>query len=140
MKLLATVKRLSKLWVTGLLGTAIDMFWLFIFSRYFFHGDFLIYYIAPVISFELATFCNFNLAHYWVWKDRHVHGFYLQRLIKYNAVRMFAFSIKMIFLLIFKYTFHWDVLICNLGGYLFTFFINFLVYEKIVFKKKSTDT
>jgi putative flippase GtrA len=133
------MKRLIKFWLTGITGTCVDMVVLFVLSRYVFKTDFLIYYIAPIISFELAMFNNYNVSRYWVWKDRHKHGTYFIQLYKYNIACLAAFGVKMVFLILAKQLFSWDVLLCNLIGLCFSFVVNYIAGEKLIFRHEPEE-
>lgn len=128
------MKRLIKFCLTGFTGTVVDMTVLFVMSRYIFKTDLLIYFVAPIISFEAAMFNNYNISRYWVWKDRHKHGDYFKQLYKYNITCLLAFGVKMVFLILAKQIFSWDVLLCNLAGLCFSFVVNYVAGEKLIFR------
>jgi putative flippase GtrA len=128
--------RFLKFWLTGISGTIIDTAVLFILSRYVFQTTFLIYFIAPTISFEFAMFNNFNLSYYWVWKDRKGTSSYFTKLLKYNLTCIVAFGVKMPILILTMQLFHLDVILCNLVGLCFSFLVNYFGGDKFVFRKK----
>ncbi len=133
------IRRLFKFWITSASGTVVDMGILFLLSRYLFQKEFLIYFLAPVISFEFAMFNNFNISYFWVWKDRDLCSFlsYLIKLLKYNLTCTVAFGVKMVVLTLAKELFHWDVLFCNLAWLSVSFTINYLGGDKFVFRKTN---
>lgn len=137
------MKRFVKFWVTSASGTVVDTLVLFLLSRYVFRTDFLVYFIAPVISFEAAMFNNYSLSYIWVWRERNTPDkySYFNKLIKYNVTCLAAFGVKMFFLLVFKALFGWDVVICNLAALCFSFVVNYVGGDKFVFvAEKNKET
>ena len=134
-------KRFVKFHITGLSGTVVDMAVLFALSRFAFQTDFQIYYLAPVISFEISAFYNYNISLFWVWRDRRVSGQlkYFPRFLQFNLARIVGFAVRMIILLSVKEVFALDVLWCNLAGLSVSGIVNFLAGEKIIFKKQEEN-
>ena len=134
--------RMVKFSATSLVGTAVDMFVLWILSDFVFDGYVGEYIISPVISFECAAITNYIVAYNYVWKDRvqerSTKNFW-KRFIGYNLTAVSAFLVKMAFLLGLEKLFHWDVLICNLVALCVSGLVNFLVNELVVFKKKTPE-
>ena len=54
--------------LTSVAGTIVDLGLHWLLSEYVFDGSYWgSFWIAPTISFELATLTNFFIAYYWVW-------------------------------------------------------------------------
>ncbi len=99
------------------------------------------YLIGPTISFEVATFANFLMSYYWIWKNRisnrssaksfwrHFGGF--------NVSCIFGFFVKMIFLVLFGKLFGWDAWVCNLLAVCISGILNYFLAEVLVFRKKT---
>ncbi len=99
------------------------------------------YWIGPAISFEVATFANFLMSYYWIWKNRisnrssaksfwrHFGGF--------NVSCIFGFFVKMIFLVLFEKLFGWDAWLCNLLAVCISGILNYFLAEVLVFRKKT---
>ncbi len=97
------------------------------------------YWIGPAISFEVATFANFLMSYYWIWKNRisnrssaksfwrHFGGF--------NLSCIFGFFVKMIFLILFERLFGWDAWLCNLLAVCISGILNYFLAETVVFRK-----
>jgi len=129
--------RLYKFSLSSASGLVVDTAVLFVLSRFIFKSEFLIYFIAPVISFEFAVFNNFNISYYWVWKDRKgATSSYFKTLLNYHLISITAFVVKMTVLILTMQLFHFDVILCNFIGLCFGFFVNFLGGDKFVFKRK----
>lgn len=131
--------RFLKFWLTGISGTVIDTAVLFFLSRYVFKTNFLIYFIAPIISFEFAMFNNFNISYHWVWKDRKSSSLYLSRLLNYNLLCIVAFGVKMGGLILTMQLFHIDVILCNFVGLSFSFIVNYFGGDKFIFTQKRLE-
>lgn len=99
------------------------------------------YWIGPAISFEVATFANFLMSYYWIWKNRisnrssaksfwrHFGGF--------NVSCIFGFFVKMVFLVLFEKIFGWDAWLCNLLAVCISGILNYFLAEVLVFRKKT---
>ncbi len=99
------------------------------------------YWIGPAISFEVATFANFLMSYFWIWKNRisnrssrksfwrHFGGF--------NVSCIFGFLVKMVFLVLFERIFGWDAWLCNLLAVCISGILNYFLAEILVFRKKS---
>ena len=99
------------------------------------------YWIGPAISFEVATFANFLMSYYWIWKNRisnrssaksfwrHFGGF--------NVSCIFGFLVKMVFLVLFEKLFGWDAWLCNLLAVCISGILNYFLAEVFVFRKKT---
>lgn len=137
---LGTVVDTVVLWAVGLALKAMvsahpaSGFW----NDFEYWGEYL---IGPTISFEVATFANFLMSYYWIWKNRisnrssaksfwrHFGGF--------NVSCIFGFFVKMIFLVLFGKLFGWDAWVCNLLAVCISGILNYFLAEVLVFRKKT---
>lgn len=99
------------------------------------------YWIGPAISFEVATFANFLMSYYWIWRNRisnrssaksfwrHFGGF--------NVSCIFGFLVKMVFLVMFEKIFGWDAYLCNLLAVCISGILNYFLAEVLVFRQKT---
>ena len=99
------------------------------------------YWLGPAISFEVATFANFLMSYYWIWKNRisnrssaksfwrHFGGF--------NVSCIFGFLVKMVFLVLFEKLFGWEAWLCNLLAVCISGILNYFLAEVLVFRKKT---
>lgn len=129
-----------KFLVSRLLGTLIETVVLLVLSSYVFFSYAGKYIVAPAISFEIVMFINFIISYYWIWNKsisaRNAKAF-LTRLGVFNLSAIFGFAIKMGFLLLFASILKWNVVYCNLLALLISGIVNFLLAEKVVFKKRA---
>lgn len=127
-----------KFFISRLLGTLIETVILWIFSTYIFFSYVGTYIVAPTISFEIVMFCNYVISYYWIW-NKHVFPksakYFFTRLALFNISSILGFLIKMGFLLLFERLFKLDVVYCNLIALLISGIVNFLLAERLVFKK-----
>lgn len=127
-----------KFLISRIAGTLVDTFLLWILSTYIFSNYFGVYIVSPTISFEAAMFFNYVVSYYWIWdKNLAVKNskVFFSRLLVFNLSSIFAFFVKMGFLLLFERLFGWDVVYCNLLALVISGIVNFIITEWIVFKK-----
>jgi putative flippase GtrA len=131
--------RFIKFVTSRMLGTLVDTAVLWLASTYLFHSYTGIYIISPAISFEAAMFCNYVISYYWIWNhnipQKSRHDFFI-RLLAYNLSVLLGFGVKMVFLLMFERIFGWHVVYCNIAALFISGFVNFILSEKIIFKKQ----
>jgi putative flippase GtrA len=137
---LKLAKRFAEFSASSLLGTAVDTAILWVFSKWVFHtyaGQFL---ISPAISFECAVLTNFIVAYFLIWKDRisaRTRRSFLRHFAGYNISCLGAFIVKMIFLLLIQRLFKLNVIWCNLLALCVSGGLNFILNEKVVFRRKN---
>lgn len=137
---LKLAKRFAEFSASSLLGTAVDTAILWVFSKWVFHtyaGQFL---ISPAISFECAVLTNFIVAYFLIWKDRisaRTSRSFLRHFAGYNISCLGAFTVKMIFLLLIQRLFKLNVIWCNLLALCVSGGLNFILNEKVVFRRKN---
>lgn len=129
--------RLPKYVLVNSAGTVVDTAVLWLVSHYLFQSFAGEYLLAPLISFECAVFFNFLFSFFFVWKDRvdmrNVKTFFRKYLL-YNLSCTMTFLLKMSFLLMLKYLFGWNVVICNLIAICISGIVNFIMNEWVIFR------
>lgn len=135
---LGTVIDTAVLWGVGLLLQAIatanpeSTFWV----GFNYWGE---YWIGPVISFEIATFANFIMSYFWIWRnrisDRSSAKSFWRHFGGFNLSCIFGFIVKMVFLVLCERLFHWDAWLCNLVAVSISGILNYFLAESLVFKK-----
>jgi len=135
---MSMLSKYLKFFISRLLGTLIETIILWVFSTYLFFSYVGTYIVAPTISFEIVMFCNYVISYYWIWNKhifpKNTKSFFI-RLALFNISSILGFLIKMGFLLLFERLFKWDVVYCNLIALLISGIVNFLLAERLVFKK-----
>lgn len=135
--------------LTSVAGTIVDLGLHWVLSEYFFDGSYWgSFWIAPTISFELATLTNFFIAYYWVWKERVSKPGSLRSLVRhcvaYNATCIGGYLIKLGAMQGFHFLFvsqGWfqdlsvEPVLCNLLGLCFSGCFNFVMNEFVIFNK-----
>src|SRR3989339_1642845 len=135
---MSMLSKYLKFFISRLLGTLIETVILWIFSTYLFFSYVGTYIVAPTISFEIVMFCNYVISYYWIWNKQISQKntkYFFTRLALFNISSILGFLIKMGFLLLFESLFKWDVVYCNLIALLISGIVNFLLAERLVFKK-----
>lgn len=141
-KIKDTLLRFVRFSATSLFGTVVDTLVLWACSSWIFHTYFGEYVISPAISFECAVLTNFTISYFYTWKDRissKTKKSYLRHLAGYNISCLGVFLLKMVFLLTIQRLFKWDVVWCNLLALCFSGIINFLMNERVVFRRRKTS-
>lgn len=135
--------------LTSVAGTIVDLGLHWVLSEYVFDGSYWgSFWIAPTISFELATLTNFFIAYYWVWKERVSKPGSLRSLVRhcvaYNATCIGGYLIKLGAMQGFHFLFvsqGWfqdlsvEPVLCNLLGLCFSGGFNFVMNEFVIFNK-----
>ena len=141
------LKRFAVFSVTSGAGTLVDLgvhWWLaasFLQERYWWT-----FWVAPVISFELAVLTNFLIAYYFVWRERiskrSVRSFF-RHFAGYNATATGVFLIKLLFMQGFHLFFvalgwfqgtTYKPVLCNLLALCVSGCFSFVLNEFVVFK------
>ena len=104
------------------------------------------FWVAPVISFELAVLTNFLIAYYFVWRERisqrSVRSFF-RHFAGYNATATGVFLIKLLFMQGFHLFFvalgwfqgtTYEPVLCNLLALCVSGCFSFVLNEFVVFK------
>jgi putative flippase GtrA len=138
--------RYAKFAGTSVVGSIVDTLVLWLLSDLIFtRGYWGEYIISPLISFQCAVAVNYMISYFYVWKDRtrkrsdaSIRRFF--RLYgAYNLSSSVVFLFRLgVLLLIEKFT-GWDVVICNLVAMCFSGIINFVINNRLIFKKKKTN-
>lgn len=127
--------------LSTLVGTAVDMFVLWVCSHLIFRGWYIgETIVSPTISFEFAVMANFIVASLFVWRDRvqwRPFSSLAKTFLKYNTSCIAGFLFKLAILVAAQLAFHWDVLLCNLFALCFSGIFNFVMNEWFVYRKKQ---
>ena len=135
--------------LTSVAGTIVDLGLHWIRSKFAFDGSYWgSFWIAPTISFEVATLTNFFIAYYWVWKERVSKPGSMRSLVRhciaYNATCVGGYIIKLAAMQGFHFLFvsldlfqdlSVEPVLCNLLGLCFSGCFNFVMNEFVIFNK-----
>lgn len=141
------LRRFAVFSVTSGAGTLVDLgvhWWLaasFLQERYWWT-----FWVAPVISFELAVLTNFLIAYYFVWRERisqrSVRSFF-RHFAGYNATATGVFFIKLLVMQGFHLLFvalgwfqgaTYEPVLCNMLALCISGCFSFVLNEFVVFK------
>lgn len=140
--------------LTSMAGTIIDLGLHWLLASYAFDGSYWgSFWIAPTISFEVATLANFFIAYYLVWRERVSKPGSMRSLLRhlaaYNATCIGGYFIKFVAMQGFHFLFvsmnwlqDWSVepVFCNLLGLCFSGIFNFVMNEFVIFNKNKVKT
>lgn len=134
---------------TSMVGTLVDLGLHWALSSFVFDGNYWgSFWIAPVISFEVAAMANFVIAYFFVWKERVTYRgrrSFWRHFAGYNAAGVGAFILKFIVMQGVHFLFlslgwlqeySFEPVICNLIGLCFSGLFNFYMSEFVIFNKK----
>lgn len=137
---------------TSMVGTLVDLGLHWALSSFVFDGSYWgSFWIAPVISFEVAAMANFVIAYFFVWKERVTYRgrrSFWRHFAGYNAAGVGAFILKFIVMQGVHFLFlslgwlqeySFEPVICNLIGLCFSGLFNFYMSEFVIFNKKKPE-
>ena len=137
---------------TSMVGTLVDLGLHWALSSFVFDGNYWgSFWIAPVISFEVAAMANFVIAYFFVWKERVTYRgrrSFWRHFAGYNAAGVGAFILKFIVMQGVHFLFlslgwlqeySFEPVICNLIGLCFSGLFNFYMSEFVIFNKKKPE-
>lgn len=141
--MLPVLVRYVKFLGTSLVGTVVDTLVLWLLSDFAFtKGYWGEYVISPVLSFQSAVLANFVISYFYVWKDRTAgsrrFGTFMKLYAAYNLSCSSVFVVRLGAILLVEMFTGWDVVICNLTAMCVSGFVNFLLTNNIVFRKRSS--
>ena len=136
--------------LTSMAGTVVDLGLHWVLCKYLFDGSYWgSFWIAPVISFEVAAMVNYLIAYHYVWKERisyrNARSFW-RHFAGYNAAGIGAFILKFIVMQGMHFLFvkfgvlqgnSLEPVLCNLIGLCFSGLFNFTMSEFVIFNKKQ---
>lgn len=132
-----TLVRFLKYSGTSLVGTLVDTLVLWILSDLVFtKGYWGEYVVSPAISFQCAVITNFLISYFYVWKDREKTRNPFLTFLYYDISCTAVFLLRLGFLLLVERIFGWDVVICNLVAMCVTGIINFVMNNRVIFRKR----
>lgn len=132
-----TLVRFLKYSGTSLVGTLVDTLVLWILSDLVFtKGYWGEYVVSPAISFQCAVVTNFLISYFYVWKDRKKTRNPFLTFLYYDLSCTAVFLLRLGFLLLVELIFGWDVVICNLVAMCVTGIINFVMNNRVIFRKR----
>lgn len=132
-----TLVRFLKYSGTSLVGTLVDTLVLWALSDLVFtKGYWGEYVVSPAISFQCAVITNFLISYFYVWKDREKTRNPFLTFLYYDISCTAVFLLRLGFLLLVERIFGWDVVICNLVAMCVTGIINFVMNNRVIFRKR----
>jgi len=134
--------------ITSGVGTLVDLGGHWLLAANFYVDSYLwTFWIAPLISFEVAVLTNFLIAYYFVWRERISHRntrSFFRHFAAYNATATGVFFIKLLamqgfhLLLVALDLFQgksYEPVLCNTLALCVSGFFSFVLNEFVIFKK-----
>ncbi len=133
------IKRLGEFVVANTIGTLVDTAVLWVFASYILKGSYVGENIfSPAVSFEAAVLTNFLCSYKVIWKERitrHDRRSFWRHYIPYNLSCTGVFLLRLAFLVLAKEITGVHVVFCNLMAMCITGLLNFLLGDKLIFRK-----
>ena len=125
--------RFGKFVLTNLSGTVVDTAVLLGLSAVW-SSPALLYLLAPVIAFELATLNNFTLAYNWVWRERVEPSWkdFWTRFVKFNVSVLGVFLMRLGLIAVLGFSLGLPVVVCNLIALTLSGLVNFGAADRLV--------
>lgn len=137
------IKRFGGFAVANALGTVVDTAVLWVFSTYVLNGTYFGENIlSPTISFEAAVLTNFLCSYRVIWKDRvsaRTSRSFWRHYLPYNVSCTGIFFLRLAILVLLKELTGFHVVFCNLMAMCVTGLLNFLMGEKVIFRRKQSS-
>ena len=125
-------------------GTLTDTLVLWLLSSFVFsEGYWGEYVLSPAIAFQCAVAVNFTIAYFYVWKDRitAVQGTCVARFLRlylaYNLSCSAVFLLRLGVLLLIERFAGWNVVFCSLAAMVISGIVNFILENRLVFRKRK---
>ncbi len=133
------IRRIGEFILANALGTLVDTAVLWIFASFILDGSYLgENIISPVISFEAAVLTNFLCSYSVIWRDRITcrgKKSFFRHYIPYNLSCTGVFFFRLGLLVLAKEITGVHVVLCNLMAMCVTGLLNFLLGDKLIFRK-----
>ena len=144
--MLKLLERFMKFVGTGLIGSVVDTFVLWIMSDFIFkEGYWGEYVFSPMVSFQCAVAVNFTIFYFYVWKDRTRTApeaekrRFFKLFLAYDLSASGVFLIRLGLLLMIERFTGLDVVFCNLIAMCFSGLLNFAIENLVIFRKKNSE-
>lgn len=122
--------------MVGLAGFAVDNLTYLLLSRLL-TGVTARTFVVPVLSYQVAMFCNFLLSFYWVWRDRRSgNRHFARRLLLYNATTAVPFLFRMVAYVQLFRLLRLEGIVSNMIAILVGVAFNFFVCERFIFRAR----
>jgi putative flippase GtrA len=118
-------------------GTILETGILYFLSNQVFHTYTGKYIVSTFISFEITMVKNYLFSYFKIWNEsvqKNVKDFF-KRMLYYNTNMAASFGVKLLIILFIERLFHLHVVYCNLLAMLFTGILNYLIQDKLIFRK-----
>lgn len=138
--MLEVLRRFVKFVAVSFIGGGIDLFMVWILTGYVFNTYFTDVIIAPLISFECAVVVGFTFCWFLIWNDRVGGGVaeFFRRMGMYNVSNLGVFCIRLLLVLVFQRFMPHHLVLCNLFARMLAGIVNFVVIDKLIFRKTRT--
>ena len=118
----------------------VDISLVWVLTKFIFAGYFGQVILSPVISYECSVLVAFAFSWYFIWSDRISSGSrkeFWTRLVAYNLSNVGIFALRVLLVMAFEKL--WDGgnhVIINTISRILAGLLNFVITDKLIFKKK----
>ena len=133
------LKRFVKFVAISFIGGGIDLLVVWLLTTYAFDTYFTDVILAPLISFECAVIVGFTFCWFLIWNDRvgGSAGEYFRRMLMYNISNLGVFGIRLLLVVLLQRLMPDHLVLCNLFARMLAGLVNFIVIDKVVFRKEN---
>ena len=135
-----TIVRFIKFAGVGMVAGTVDISLVWVLTKFIFAGYFGQVILSPVISYECSVLVAFAFSWYFIWNDRLSTGGrseFWKRLAAYNVSNVGIFALRVLLVMMFEKI--WDggnLVIINTVSRILAGLLNFVITDKLIFKKK----
>ncbi len=137
----STLVRFIKFAGVGLIAGTVDISLVWVLTKFVFGGYTGQVVVSPVISYECSIVVGFVCSWFFIWNDRLSSGSsreFWTRLAAYNVSNVSIFVIRVLLVMAFEKL--WDggnLVIINTVSRILAGLVNFLITDKLIFKKSG---
>ena len=135
-----TMVRFIKFAGVGLVAGTVDISLVWVLTKFIFGGYYGQMVVSPVISYECSIIVGFVFSWYFIWNDRLSTGGrseFWKRLAAYNVSNVGIFALRVLLVMMFeKICDGGNLVIINTVSRILAGLLNFVITDKLIFKKK----
>ena len=124
----------------GLVAGTVDISLVWALTKFIFGGYYGQMVVSPVISYECSIIVGFVFSWYFIWNDRLSTGGrseFWKRLAAYNVSNVGIFALRVLLVMMFeKILDGGNLVIINTVSRILAGLLNFVITDKLIFKKK----
>jgi len=136
------VGRFVSFFLANIPGTLVDLGICWLLSTWVFHNYFGCYVVSPVVSSLCGSLVSFYVFYKVIWRDRvseDSEATVWKRLLAFLSSTSTTFMLRIGLIQLVQVAFLVSPVVCNLVSMVFSGILNFVLDDKLVFKKTNVD-